>query len=96
MALVRNAIVITWRELEVLDELLRDGADNITIGARLGMAEDTVKAHLAHLYRKTGKDNRTALAVAVTRNQINLATLAPGQIRLVRNPVEREPGEPAA
>lgn len=53
---------LTPREREVL-ALLSAGADNITISARLGISERTVKGYTAALYQKLGADNRVLLAI---------------------------------
>jgi DNA-binding NarL/FixJ family response regulator len=52
----------TDREKEVL-ELLVAGRSNKEIGGTLGIAERTVKAHVAKLLRKVGVQNRIALSV---------------------------------
>ncbi len=52
----------TVREKEVL-ELLVAGRSNKEIGSPLGIAERTVKAHVAKLMRKVGVQNRIALSV---------------------------------
>jgi two-component system nitrate/nitrite response regulator NarL len=53
---------LTPREREVLTYLAA-GADNLKIAAHLHIAERTVKAHLTGLYRKSGCENRTQLAL---------------------------------
>ena len=57
----------TPARLAVLRELCRDGADNRTIGARLGIGENTVKSHLRALQAATGTTTRTALVIAALR-----------------------------
>lgn len=53
---------LTARELETLRYVV-GGADNAQIAAHLGVAERTVKAHLAAMYRKLQCANRTQLAL---------------------------------
>ena len=53
---------ITCRETEVL-KMLAAGRSNKEIAAPLGIEERTVKAHVAHLMRKMGVQNRIALAI---------------------------------
>ncbi len=54
---------LTTREEDVLRELV-NGSRSSAIAAHLGIAERTVKAHLASIYQKMGVESRTA-AVAV-------------------------------
>jgi len=49
------------RELEVLS-LVADGYSNKEIGERLFVTEQTVKFHLANVFRKMGARNRTEAA----------------------------------
>jgi DNA-binding NarL/FixJ family response regulator len=49
---------LTPREIEVLD-LLVEGLSNKTIGARLGISDQTVKFHVAAICGKLGAANRT-------------------------------------
>ena len=49
------------RELEVLS-LVADGYSNKQIGERLFVTEQTVKFHLANIFRKMGARNRTEAA----------------------------------
>lgn len=65
----KPTVLLTRSELEVLKQLVRDGADNATIGQRLYVTEETVKTHMSRLLRKTGMGSRTALAVAVLRDE---------------------------
>jgi len=56
---------LTAREAEILSALTQ-GARNSEIAERFGIAERTVKAHLAHIYEKLGVDSRAgAIAVAL-------------------------------
>ncbi len=49
---------LTSRELEIL-QLVAGGSSNQEIARNLWVTEQTVKFHLAHVYRKLGIDNRT-------------------------------------
>ena len=63
-------VTFTDREKEVL-EMLVGGRSNKEIGARLGIEERTVKAHVAKLLRKNGVQNRVALSIhAVTHSLV--------------------------
>ena len=55
-------VTFTAREKEVL-ELLVASRSNKEIGSALGIAERTVKAHVAKLFRRVGVQNRIALSV---------------------------------
>jgi len=55
---------LTDRERRVLD-LLGEGLSNKEIGARLGIAERTVKAHLTSAFRRLGVERRTQAAIWV-------------------------------
>ncbi|MEO7839933.1 MAG: response regulator transcription factor [Anaerolineales bacterium] len=63
VAVSRPDSILTERELEVLQSAAR-GERNKEIAYKLGIAERTVKAHLASIYQKFGVDSRAA-AVAV-------------------------------
>lgn len=52
----------TGRERQIL-RLLVQGMTNKEIAQRLGIAEDTVKKHLHHAYKKLGVRRRTTLIV---------------------------------
>jgi DNA-binding NarL/FixJ family response regulator len=54
---------LTERQIEVLKEL-RQGASNKEISARLGIAEKTVKAHVAAIFKTLNVVNRTQAANA--------------------------------
>jgi DNA-binding CsgD family transcriptional regulator len=56
-------MAVTPAERRVLEELVRDGADNYVIALRLQCRQHTIKFHLYNLYQKTGLPNRTALAL---------------------------------
>jgi two-component system nitrate/nitrite response regulator NarL len=57
---------VTDREREVLD-ILSSGADNLKMAAVLGVSERTIKAHITHLFKKLGTENRTELALLAYR-----------------------------
>ena len=48
---------LTPREKEILGLVAR-GDSSPTIARHLGLAENTIKTHLANIYRKTGAHNR--------------------------------------
>jgi DNA-binding NarL/FixJ family response regulator len=58
---------LTAREVQIL-EAVADGRSNKEIAAALGIAEDTVKTHLRHLFEKLGASDR-AQAVAIALRQ---------------------------
>jgi DNA-binding NarL/FixJ family response regulator len=61
----------TSREKEVLGMLVM-GCSNKGIGSALGIAERTVKAHVAKLLRKVGVQNRIALSIhAITHSLVS-------------------------
>lgn len=53
---------LTPREIQVL-RLLTTGVGNDEITSKLGISENTVKTHIAHLLSKTGFKTRTQLAI---------------------------------
>jgi two-component system NarL family response regulator len=60
------------RELETL-QLIVDGLINKEIGARLGIADGTVKMHVAKVLAKLGAADRTRAAIlAVERGIVRL------------------------
>ena len=64
--------VLSARELEVL-RLAAAGGANKTIGARLGISEDTVKTHMRSVLSKLDANDRThAVAIAAKRGIIRL------------------------
>lgn len=60
----RSDLVLTARQREILSGVSR-GLTDKEIGARLGMAQTTVKTHLRRLREETGAPNRAALAALV-------------------------------
>jgi DNA-binding NarL/FixJ family response regulator len=63
---------ISSRELEVL-RLIAFGKSNKEIAAHLGIVEVTVKAHLAHIFKKLGAADRAqAMAIAIQRHLIQV------------------------
>lgn len=62
----RQLVQLTPRERQVLS-CIAAGHDNLKIGALLGIAERTVKAHVAALYRKLGAENRVQLALVARK-----------------------------
>jgi two-component system NarL family response regulator len=68
-----NSPSLTAREIAVL-ELVAKGLSNKEIGGALGLAEDTVKNHLKHIYAKLDVSDRTeAVLSAVQRGIIVLS-----------------------
>lgn len=57
---------LSLRETEVL-QLIREGASNGEISARLFISENTVKFHVRNILKKTGCSNRTELLAAMNR-----------------------------
>ena len=60
---------LTGREIEVLEHVAR-GLTNSEIAHELFVSATTVKAHLAHIYRKLGVSDRTAAVTAALERQI--------------------------
>lgn len=58
------AEVLTPREREVA-QAVAEGLSNKRIGARQGISERTVKAHLTHIYEKLEVEDRVGLALLV-------------------------------
>jgi DNA-binding NarL/FixJ family response regulator len=55
--------MVTPAERRVLEEFVRDGADNAVIASRLQCQPATIKFHFFQLFQKAGVSNRTALAL---------------------------------
>ena len=58
--------LLTPREWKVM-ALAAKGCSNKEIGRKLNMTEGTAKIHLHHIFKKTGVNNRTALATLPLR-----------------------------
>lgn len=58
---------LSLRETEVLN-LIREGASNGEISAKLFISENTVKFHVRNILKKTGCSNRTDLLAALNRS----------------------------
>jgi DNA-binding NarL/FixJ family response regulator len=67
-ALLRRAPRLTIRQQEVL-ALIAEGLSNKVISRRLNLAENTVKAHAAALYRALGVANRTQALFHLARQR---------------------------
>jgi DNA-binding NarL/FixJ family response regulator len=66
----QTSLSVSSRELDVL-KLIAKGKSNKEIGARLGITESTVKAHLARIFPKLGVTDRAhAIAFAIKRGFI--------------------------
>lgn len=64
-----QAVVITEREVEVL-ELLARGLGNKEMARELFVSEATVKSHLSHIYTKLGVDTRAGAVSAAIEQRI--------------------------
>ena len=63
---------LSARELEVV-KLIASGNANKEIAARISIAEDTVKSHVANIFEKLGVNDRThAVTIALKRGIIEL------------------------
>jgi DNA-binding CsgD family transcriptional regulator/tetratricopeptide (TPR) repeat protein len=65
-----NPAQLTRREIQVL-ELVRQGASNAEIAARLFLSEKTVGHHVSAILRKLGVTSRTQAAAAATRLELS-------------------------
>ena len=63
------ADALTAREIDVL-QLAARGSSNSEIAKELFVSATTVKAHLAHIYRKLGVNDRTAAVTTALERQI--------------------------
>jgi DNA-binding NarL/FixJ family response regulator len=77
-ALLLRAPRLTKRQQEVL-ALIAEGLPNKVISRRLNLAENTVKAHAAALYRALGVANRTQALFQLTR--MDAAEIGPSRWR---------------
>lgn len=69
---VAGALPLSAREVDVLREVAR-GGHNREIGTRLGISEDTVKAHMKSIMSRLGARDRThAVTIALQRGIIEL------------------------
>lgn len=64
-----KAFGLTRRELQVLREVVA-GYTNKEIAERIGISENTVKAHLAHIFDKLGASNRVELALFAAHHRL--------------------------
>jgi DNA-binding NarL/FixJ family response regulator len=55
--------MVTPAERRVLEEFVKDGADNAVIAFRLHCQPATIKFHFYQLFQKANVSNRTALAL---------------------------------
>lgn len=62
---------LTARQWDVLQCIGR-GCNNYQIACELGISENTVKLHVSHILKVTGMTNRTQLALALTRETMNM------------------------
>lgn len=69
---IEPAVILSQRERQILDELMRDGATNDQIAARLQLSPSTIKTHVKSILAKAGKPSRTALVVAVMRRELKV------------------------
>lgn len=60
---------LTGREIDVLQRAAR-GLSNSEIARELYVSATTVKAHLTHIYRKLGVNDRTAAVTTALERQI--------------------------
>jgi DNA-binding NarL/FixJ family response regulator len=84
---------LTKRQLEVL-ALLVQGKPNKVICRELGLAEGTVKAHTAAIFRALRVSNRTEAGFAVNYLGIRVAAVAPPRAEL-HSPAPRRPAATA-
>lgn len=69
---IRRTVTITPTQKLVLDQLVRDGADNATIARRLGMARGTATSHVKELLRRLGVSNRAAIVAEVLQGRVRI------------------------
>jgi DNA-binding CsgD family transcriptional regulator len=88
----RKGDPLTDREIQILS-LVAAGELTSEVGRRLGIAENTVKSHLTHVYKKIGARNRVqATRYYVDRYTATPASSSPGQ-RGDPSLIERQIGE---
>jgi len=68
--------MLTAREREVM-LLAAEGLSNKKIARRLKISDNTVSAHLQHIYRKLKICNRTLLAALAASSDIQKTAIAP-------------------
>ncbi len=66
-ALARPAIYLTPRQVDVLS-CLGQGRSNKEIARNLGMSENTVRTHIAGIFRALGVNSRTEAAIAARKS----------------------------
>ena len=64
-----KAFGLTRRELQVLREVVA-GYTNKEIAERIHISENTVKAHMTHIFNKLGASNRVELALFATHHRL--------------------------
>jgi DNA-binding NarL/FixJ family response regulator len=67
---------LSERQLQVA-RLVAEGYENIQIGAHLGLAENTVKQYMIHIYEKTGVNNRVLLARMIWESEQTQSSIQP-------------------
>ena len=65
----RTLLAVTTRERQIIDCIL-EGKTNREIGQQLGIAEDTVKRHITHIFDKLGVSSRLELALFITDGKL--------------------------
>lgn len=73
----RNGRTLTNRELQIMGEVA-SGKTNLLIGSSLGIREQTVKNHVAHVLAKLSVPDRTSAVVRL----IQTGTFNPGSIKI--------------
>jgi DNA-binding NarL/FixJ family response regulator len=86
--MAQRTLPVTSQHMDVLRELLHDGADNAEIADRLDLDVQTVKSHLRRLLAAAGCQTRTELVVRVLRGQLRLRVVA--QPALFVDPAEAQ------
>lgn len=65
-------VILTPTQRAVLGQLTHDGAENVTIAARLGMSENTVKSHVKGILKAFDCTNRTAVVTDCLRGRVQV------------------------